>query len=40
MDKNKSLAVEIIQDLKRDNKILKILLAISILINIAIVIIK
>jgi len=40
MDKNKSLAVEIIQDLKRDNKILKILLAISILVNIAIVIIK
>lgn len=40
MDKNKSLAVEIIQDLKKDNKILKILLAISILVNIAIVIIK
>lgn len=35
----KSLALEILQDLKRDNKTLKVLLTISILVNIAIALI-
>lgn len=40
MDNKKSFAMEIMQDLKRDNTTLKILLGISIIVNVLIVILK
>lgn len=39
-EKDKSLALEILSDLKRENKTIKILLALSIIANVIIVILK
>ena len=40
MDNKKSFAMEMMQDLKRDNRFLKVLLGISIIANIILVLFK